>query len=435
MSLFDFAVLQDLQFWHGMIPWMFCLGLGGCFCLWAAAYLLPLRHTAWAVERVASLPFWAEETIGIDHRRVRASEHIQACADAHLEQSFNLFKSQWSRHMALAHGVQVSTVDVADVVTVDSLMPERFATWFSPSIPGFFTGTGLLGTVVGLVLGLKGVGFGGGGTAAELMGPGGDFLGTVQPLLSGMYTAFVASIAGISLSLVWNALDGSARGRLTHAVERLHHAVRAVYPSRSEANLLLALVETAEEMKARLGGQGLQEAGLRAIESLASQFVRSLNEASAAQFAALATAVEDGARSQAQLSSNLERLQQRVEGASHTVGELQEVARRSGQALAATGAEMSAAERSGRDASRQLEAGLRELTRQLGDAQSQVQSSVLAAFERELGQVAARLHEMLEQTRSAMEQLEGVLRKAARAGAELPAPRSGGQPGGRGGAA
>ena len=61
-------------------------------------------------------------------------------------------------------------------------------------IPGSLTGLGILGTFIGLIVGIKGIGFSSVNAA----------LTSVQTLLSGIQVAFYTSIAGVILSLVFN---------------------------------------------------------------------------------------------------------------------------------------------------------------------------------------------------------------------------------------
>lgn len=63
-------------------------------------------------------------------------------------------------------------------------------------IPGTLTGLGILGTFIGLIIGIQGIGFSSVNAA----------LSSVQTLLSGIQIAFYTSIAGVILSLVFNII-------------------------------------------------------------------------------------------------------------------------------------------------------------------------------------------------------------------------------------
>lgn len=63
-------------------------------------------------------------------------------------------------------------------------------------IPGTLTGLGILGTFIGLIIGIRGIGF----SSVEIA------LTSVQTLLSGIQVAFYTSIAGMILSLLFNII-------------------------------------------------------------------------------------------------------------------------------------------------------------------------------------------------------------------------------------
>ncbi len=65
-------------------------------------------------------------------------------------------------------------------------------------MPGVFTGLGILGTFVGLVLGLSDLNFSGNTQVLEQ---------GINNLISGMYLAFLTSIAGLVSSLLWSLID------------------------------------------------------------------------------------------------------------------------------------------------------------------------------------------------------------------------------------
>lgn len=68
-------------------------------------------------------------------------------------------------------------------------------------LPGTLTGLGILGTFVGLLLGLRGISF----VTVEAA------LGSVQSILAGINTAFYTSIAGVILSILFNITNNVLR--------------------------------------------------------------------------------------------------------------------------------------------------------------------------------------------------------------------------------
>ena len=85
--------------------------------------------------------------------------------------------------------------DIGDYINDDVL---GLRSWQSiiTQIPGTLTGLGILGTFIGLIIGIQGIGFSSVNAA----------LSSVQVLLSGIQIAFYTSIAGVILSLLFNII-------------------------------------------------------------------------------------------------------------------------------------------------------------------------------------------------------------------------------------
>ena len=73
-------------------------------------------------------------------------------------------------------------------------------------IPGTLTGLGILGTFIGLIIGIQGIGFSSVNAA----------LSSVNTMLSGIQVAFYTSIAGVILSLVFNIIYRIAWNAMMH---------------------------------------------------------------------------------------------------------------------------------------------------------------------------------------------------------------------------
>ncbi len=91
------------------------------------------------------------------------------------------------------HGNTVS--DIETVINEETLSTKYWANVCS-QIPGTMTGIGLLGTFLGLILGIANIGFSSVGAALD----------SVETLLSGIELAFYTSIAGVILSILYNVL-------------------------------------------------------------------------------------------------------------------------------------------------------------------------------------------------------------------------------------
>ncbi len=85
--------------------------------------------------------------------------------------------------------------DITDYINEETVALHSWQTLVS-QVPGMLTSLGILGTFIGLLIGIKGIGF---STVT-------DALTSVQTLLSGIQIAFYTSIAGVILSLIFNIL-------------------------------------------------------------------------------------------------------------------------------------------------------------------------------------------------------------------------------------
>ncbi len=85
--------------------------------------------------------------------------------------------------------------DIEDYIN-DEILALRSWQNVVSQIPGTLTGLGILGTFIGLIIGIRGIGF----SSVDIA------LSSVQTLLSGIQVAFYTSIAGVILSLLFNMI-------------------------------------------------------------------------------------------------------------------------------------------------------------------------------------------------------------------------------------
>ena len=132
--------------------------------------------------------------------------------------------------------------DIDEVLNEDVL---ALYTWRGviAQIPGTLTGLGILGTFVGLLLGLRNISF----ITVEAA------LGSVQSILAGIDTAFYTSIAGVILSILFNIINNVLRNIMNREtglfLENFHKTVipttdeQARYSSRREVRQILELLD------------------------------------------------------------------------------------------------------------------------------------------------------------------------------------------------
>ena len=85
--------------------------------------------------------------------------------------------------------------DIEDYINDDVLAMRSWQAVIN-QIPGTLTGLGILGTFIGLIVGIRGIGFSTVNSA----------LSSVQTMLNGIQIAFYTSIAGVILSLIFNII-------------------------------------------------------------------------------------------------------------------------------------------------------------------------------------------------------------------------------------
>ncbi|HHW17865.1 MAG TPA: methyl-accepting chemotaxis protein [Firmicutes bacterium] len=126
--------------------------------------------------------------------------------------------------------VRYSSVDPAEYINLDSLLGERMNRKLLSYMPSILTGWGILGTFMGLTVGLEGLIFSGHDVEALRSG--------IQTLLDGMSVAFTSSLWGILFSLIlgWiqRVVDRGTEGR----IQQLHDALCQLVPVRTPEEIL-----------------------------------------------------------------------------------------------------------------------------------------------------------------------------------------------------
>ena len=105
-----------------------------------------------------------------------------------------IFRSYQEKVRAQQESGQILS-DIEDYINEETLLLHSWQNVIQ-QIPGTLTGLGILGTFIGLILGIRGIGFSSIDAA----------LSSVQTMLSGIQIAFYTSISGVILSLLFNIL-------------------------------------------------------------------------------------------------------------------------------------------------------------------------------------------------------------------------------------
>lgn len=108
-----------------------------------------------------------------------------------------------------AHG---ESCDVTQYINEDTVIYASGSTRLAEMTPGILTSLGILGTFLGLVLGLSGLTLSAADTEA--------LLSAMDQLIGGMSTAFLTSIAGVCASLLFNLLNNHYVTKCQKAIDR-----------------------------------------------------------------------------------------------------------------------------------------------------------------------------------------------------------------------
>ncbi len=128
------------------------------------------------------------------------------------------------------------------------------------AVPGFLTAIGVIGTFVGLQLGLSGLNLGQELPVSEMK----EGLGVV---ISGAKTAFITSVWGVTLSVLFNFLEKGFERRARGSVRKLQQKIDELFPRFSPEVQLCGIREHTEESRKSL--QGLAEQiGVKMQESV-----------------------------------------------------------------------------------------------------------------------------------------------------------------------
>lgn len=179
-------------------------------------------------------------------------------------------------------------------------------------IPGAMTGMGILGTFVGLAIGLQGFNF----------GSSDDMIKSIPLLMGGLKVAFHTSIYGMVFSLVFNLISKAKLGKTYNALDAfLIEFSKSVLPDAANENQSRMLKEQQEqnekiiknlrnmaegqkELNDNLGGYSkkVYEAQSQAMKKLAKDFVGEMSQSLSGDFAQMHEIIERTGEMQAQNS-------------------------------------------------------------------------------------------------------------------------------------
>jgi chromosome segregation ATPase len=130
--------------------------------------------------------------------------------------------------------VSVQVIEASEAFSPELLLPVDYNVRLDAAAPGLFTGLGIFGTFAGLLL------------AFGNIDPT-QSASSIQPLIGGMHVAFINSLVGVSLALIWSYFSRNSRHAFDVACRRLARAAEAEYGRRTGGDQVLAAFGTLQE--------------------------------------------------------------------------------------------------------------------------------------------------------------------------------------------
>lgn len=145
------------------------------------------------------------------------------------------------------------------------------------AVPGFLTAVGVIGTFLGLTLGLSGLNIAGGGSTDELTAG-------IQTMISGASVAFITSVWGVATSLIFNVFEKILERKIRSKIHALQNEIDYLYPRITAEQSLVQMVEynkntdEAIQVLAEKIGDKMQEAMDEVSTSINSSLKNALEE-------------------------------------------------------------------------------------------------------------------------------------------------------------
>ena len=152
-----------------------------------------------------------------------------------------------------------NTIDSSHFFNTSTLAAELTENRLLAAVPGFLTGIGVLGTFIGLQLGLSELNIGN-DVAVEEMKTG------LAQVISGAKIAFLTSVWGVGLSIVFNFFEKWLERKARAKIKKIQNLIDAKYPRLTPERQLQQISDHSAEMRESLQhlgekiGDKLQEA-------------------------------------------------------------------------------------------------------------------------------------------------------------------------------
>lgn len=151
-----------------------------------------------------------------------------------------IFWECWNDYKKAIQGPTKNFPDPTPFFSYQRIITDYTNRHVAEMLPGVFTGLGILGTFIGLVVGL-------GGMSVQ---DASAIRGSIDILIGGMTTAFWTSICGLFLSLLWSVTDRKRLRQAEQALVVVHSILNELVPVQTEWDLLGQMAESQQEQLA-----------------------------------------------------------------------------------------------------------------------------------------------------------------------------------------
>ncbi len=207
-----------------------------------------------------------QEDIPKTERKNRSRLPRAFAREPRFSQRWERFTTAWIATRREQRGQAVGIASSADFFTRESVLSRTGGT-IPDALPGVFTAVGLLGTFVGIAIGLAGIPEGGTGGAPSAE----DLRLGIDTLMGGMSTAFSTSIVGISGSIWWIFEFRLAKGKLASSLADFVDVANRLFPVEQPQETLGHIATAMDGVKGGIQTLGQDMAG--ALEPLIEQHI------------------------------------------------------------------------------------------------------------------------------------------------------------------
>ena len=162
-----------------------------------------------------------------------------------------------------AHG---GSCDVTQYINEETIIFAAGGTRLAELAPGIFTSLGILGTFLGLVMGLSGLTLNAADTSA--------LLSAMEQLIGGMSTAFITSIVGVVASICFNLIYNRTLGKCEKAIDRFCD-VFSLYAMPKPVSEETAMLSLQQEQTAYMR-QAVEEIGQKLAVQMEQSILRAM---------------------------------------------------------------------------------------------------------------------------------------------------------------